>query len=48
MDGLRKKEYKEVTYEELVEKLKTYITDEEELKTIDIAYKFAYNIHYAP
>ena len=29
MDGLRKKEYKEVTYEELVEKLKTYITDEE-------------------
>ena len=45
MDGLRKKEYKEVTYEELVEKLKTYITDEEELKTIDNAYKFAYQHH---
>ena len=33
---ITKREYKEVTYEELLEKLKTYIKDEEELKTIDV------------
>ena len=36
-----KREYKEVSYKELLDKLKTYITSEEELETIDRAYKFA-------
>ena len=42
---ITKRKYKEVTYEELLEKLKTYIKDEEELKTIDRAYTFAMTHH---
>ncbi len=44
MEELKRK-YKEVSYTELEEKLKTYITSAEELETIDKAYKFAYEHH---
>ena len=45
MDTGRERKYQEVTYEELLDKLKTYITKEEELKVINDAYQFAWEHH---
>ena len=46
MNEVRKRKYQEVTYDELMAKLKTYITKPEELEVIDKAYQFA-RVHHA-
>ena len=40
------KHQKDLTIEKLMDKIKTYITDEKELSVIDEAYKFAYEKHF--
>ena len=40
------KHQKDLTIEKLMDKIKTYITDEKELSVIDKAYKFAYEKHF--
>ena len=40
------KHLKDLTIEKLMDKIKTYITDEKELAIIDKAYKFAYEKHF--
>lgn len=41
------KHQKNLTIEKLMDKIKTYITDEKELNIIDEAYKFAYEKHFS-
>ena len=41
------KHQKDLTIEKLMDKIKTYITDEKELNIIDEAYKFAYEKHFS-
>ena len=40
------KHQKDLTIEKLMDKIKTYITDEKELSVIDKAYKYAYEKHF--
>ena len=40
------KHQKDLTIEKLMDKIKTYITDEKELTVIDKAYRFAYEKHF--
>ena len=40
------KHQKDLTIEKLMDKIKTYITDENELSVIDKAYKYAYEKHF--
>ena len=40
------KHLKDLTIDKLMDKVKTYITDDKELEVIDKAYKFAYEKHF--